>query len=169
MAGNLILPSGLGELWRRYIYARPVARAAVLPGDRAPPAQPRDRSDPGRDAPINGQRLTARAEARQRLSVLLLLFLAVPIVLGLRLTDLAVFEAQPVVTRAVASAAPPRADITDRDGVELARTFEAYAISVEPRKLAGNPAVLARRIAAIHTPSVPDPRRSASYTPRRGD
>jgi cell division protein FtsI (penicillin-binding protein 3) len=51
----------------------------------------------------------------------------------------------------VISTAPPRADIVDRNGVELARTFEAYAISVEPRKLAGNPQVLARRIAAILT------------------
>ncbi len=155
MAGNLILPSGLGALWRRYIYARPVLRTAQpTPGRVAVPqarqagnaSQPRERA-----VPINGQRLTARGEARQRLSVLLLLFLAVPVVLGLRLADLAVFQAQPVVTRTVVSAAPPRADMVDRDGVELARTFEAYAISVEPRKLAGNPAVLAHRIAAILT------------------
>jgi cell division protein FtsI (penicillin-binding protein 3) len=152
MAGNLILPTGLGAFWRRHIYARPVVRAASpasarpIAGDRPAGGQRGDR-----DAIINGQRLIARGEARQRLSVLVLLFFAVPFILALRLTDLAVFEAQPAAPRVVASAAPPRADITDRDGVELARTFEAFAISVEPRKLASNPAVLARKIAAILT------------------
>ncbi|MFZ4689300.1 MAG: peptidoglycan D,D-transpeptidase FtsI family protein [Polymorphobacter sp.] len=101
--------------------------------------------------PIAGQRQAAQGLARQRLMLLLLLFLAVPLVLALRLADLAIFESQPVATREIASAAPPRADIVDRNGVELARTFEAYAISVEPKKLAGSPAVLARKIAAILT------------------
>jgi len=45
----------------------------------------------------------------------------------------------------------PRADIIDRNGVELARTFEAYSLSVEPRKLASEPRQLARSIAAILT------------------
>jgi cell division protein FtsI (penicillin-binding protein 3) len=106
---------------------------------------------PERPAPLTGQRLAAQSLARQRLVILLLLFLAVPPVLALRLIDLSVFEAQPATTRQVASAAPPRADIVDRNGVELARTFEAYAISVEPKKLAGSPSVLAKKIAAILT------------------
>ncbi len=104
---------------------------------------------PAPQLPLAGQRQAAQSLARQRLVVLLLLFLAVPAVLALRLTDLAVFEAQPANTRATISAAPPRADIIDRNGVELARTFEAFAISVEPRKLAGNPQLLAKKIAAI--------------------
>jgi len=99
--------------------------------------------------PIAGQRAAAQSLARQRLVVLLLLFLAVPLVLALRLTDLAVLEAAPPPIRRVISAAPPRADIVDRNGVELARTFDAYAISVEPRKLATDPRLLAGRIAAI--------------------
>jgi cell division protein FtsI (penicillin-binding protein 3) len=105
----------------------------------------------GAGAPIAGQRRESQILARQRLVFLLLIFLSVPIVLALRLADLAIFEAQPAAARVVASAAPPRADIVDRNGVELARTFEAYAISVEPRKLASNPAQLAHRIAAILT------------------
>nr|WP_310523038.1 penicillin-binding protein 2 [Polymorphobacter sp.] len=99
--------------------------------------------------PLAGHAQAAQGLARQRLVILLLLFLAVPPLLALRLTDLAIFEATPVATRATLSAAPPRADIVDRNGIELARTFEAYAISVEPRKLAGNPQVLAHRIAEI--------------------
>ena len=121
-----------------------MAGAMILPGAPRAPRLPTA-------VPIAGQRQAAQGLARQRLVILLLLFLAMPLVLALRLTDLAVFEAQPVVTREAISAAPPRADILDRNGVELARTFEAYAISVEPRKLASNPAVLARRIAEILT------------------
>jgi cell division protein FtsI (penicillin-binding protein 3) len=135
MAGSVSLPSGPMPTPARRTSADAVPGAAARAATGAPP--------------INGQRLTMQGEARQRLVVLLLLFLAVPLLLALRLTDLAVFEATPASTRNVASAAPPRADVVDRNGVELARTFEAYAISVEPRKLAGNPAVLARRIAAI--------------------
>lgn len=101
--------------------------------------------------PLAGHAQAAQSLARQRLVILLLLFLAVPPLLALRLADLAIFEHTPVATRATLSTAPPRADIVDRNGVELARTFEAFAISVEPRKLAGDPRVLARRIAAILT------------------
>ena len=101
--------------------------------------------------PLIGQRQAAQGQARQRLVVIMLLFLAVPPVLALRLTDLAVFEAQPASLRGAISSAPPRGDITDRNGVDLARTIEAYAISVEPRKLSGDPRVLARSIAAILT------------------
>ena len=124
----------------------PAGRAATGP-QRSAPETPR----PERPAPLTGQRVAAQSLARQRLVILLLLFLAVPPVLALRLLDLSVFEAQPASTRRIASAAPPRADIVDRNGVELARTFEAYAISVEPRKLATNPGVLAGKIAAILT------------------
>jgi cell division protein FtsI (penicillin-binding protein 3) len=127
----------------------------LVAGKPAPSlASPRPRPAPAVRAPVTplaGQRREAQGLARQRLVLLLLLFLAVPVVLALRLADLAIFEARPATTRTVASAAPPRADIIDRNGVELARTFEAYAVSVEPRKLAGNPAVLARRIAMILT------------------
>jgi cell division protein FtsI (penicillin-binding protein 3) len=121
---------------------------AARPGAARPaPKAPR----PERPAPLTGQRVAAQSLARQRLVILLLLFLAVPPVLALRLLDLSVFEAQPATSRRIISAAPPRADIVDRNGVELARTFEAYAISVEPRKLAGRPDVLAKKIAAILT------------------
>jgi cell division protein FtsI (penicillin-binding protein 3) len=106
---------------------------------------------PAPPARLAGQRQAAQALARQRLMVIMLLFIAVPAVLAARLVDLSVLEAAPNVARAALSAAPPRADIVDRNGVELARTYEAYAISVEPRKLTGDPRVLARRIAAILT------------------
>jgi cell division protein FtsI (penicillin-binding protein 3) len=101
--------------------------------------------------PLAGAQAAARARARQRLAVILLLFLLVPVVLALRLTELAIFEGLPPADRGPITAAPPRADIIDRNGVELARTYEAYAITVEPRKLASDPEVLAAKIATILT------------------
>jgi len=116
-----------------------MASAPLLANAPAPPAR------------LAGQRQAAQALARQRLMVIMLLFMAVPAVLAVRLIDLSVLEASPTVASAALSAAPPRADIVDRNGVELARTYEAYAVSVEPRKLTGDPRTLARRIAAILT------------------
>ncbi len=99
--------------------------------------------------PLPGQRQKAQAQARQRLMVVMMMFVAVPVVVAGRLFDLGVLEARPKSIRAAISTAPPRADITDRNGVELARTFEAYTLSVEPRKLASDPRTLARNIATI--------------------
>jgi len=90
-------------------------------------------------------------QARYRLVIIMVMFLAVPLVMAARLFDLGVLEAQPASTRAAVNNAPPRADIMDRNGIELARTFEAYSLSVEPRKLISEPHQLARRIAAILT------------------
>ncbi len=105
---------------------------------------------------LAGQRQASQARARQRLVVVLLLFLFYLAVVALRLVDFAVFQAAPAPERQIVSAAPPRADILDRNGVELARTFEAYAIAVEPRKLASDPHRLAERIAAILTDRTPE-------------
>lgn len=100
-------------------------------------------------AMLPGQRQAAQRLARQRLVIVMVLFLSVPLVFAGRLFDLGVLEAQPVTRGEIASNAPPRADIVDRNGLELARTFEAYAISVEPRKLASDPRQLARKLAAV--------------------
>lgn len=101
--------------------------------------------------PLPGQRQRAQRQARQRLMVIMLLFMVLPLIFGLRLFELGIHEAQPVGQAEISSAAPPRADIIDRNGVELARTFEAYSVSVEPRKLASDPRLLASRIAEILT------------------
>jgi cell division protein FtsI (penicillin-binding protein 3) len=104
---------------------------------------------PQPSGPLPGQRQRAQMLARQRLVIVLVMFVAVPFVLAARLIDLGVMEARPVSARTALNGAPPRADIVDRNGVELARTFEAYSLSVEPRKLASEPRQLARKIAAI--------------------
>ena len=50
--------------------------------------------------------------------------------------------------RSFAAYAPPRADIIDRNGADLATTFDAYALAVRPHALVGKPADVARRLAA---------------------
>lgn len=82
----------------------------------------------------------------------MLLFFFGIVVLGLRLADLVLLHEPPVSGPArFAVAAPPRGDIVDRNNVELARTFSSFAVSVAPRKLIGNPRVLAEQLAAILT------------------
>ncbi len=103
---------------------------------------------PRRTLALAGQRQTALASARQRLMVALLLFVTACLVIGLRLIDLAVLH-EADHADAVVSALPPRGDIVDRNGVELAGTVDAVAATVAPRKLVGNPHLLARQLAAI--------------------
>src|SRR3546814_13202948 len=78
--------------------------------------------------------------------VVLLLFLGVLAVIALRLFDLSVLQNRSSSAPAdpFAALVPPRADIVDRNGVYLARTFEAYAVSVSPRQLIGDPRQRAR-------------------------
>jgi cell division protein FtsI (penicillin-binding protein 3) len=116
---------------------------------------------------LAGAQASARARARQRLAALVLLFLGLVLVVVARLAELAILEAEPErVSRAI-SLAPPRGDIVDRNGIELARTFEAYAITVMPRWLTSDPEVLAAKLAEI----LPEQNRDdilAALTARRG-
>jgi cell division protein FtsI (penicillin-binding protein 3) len=96
-----------------------------------------------------GERVTARSQSRQRLAFIIMLFPVLALVILVRLIDLAIVQGRPQTTGPAISAAPPRGDILDRNGVELARTFEAYAITVMPRRLTSDPDVLATRLAAI--------------------
>lgn len=99
---------------------------------------------------LAGQRQQALALGRQRLMTGLLLFCLAIGVLVLRLADLSMLQARPSGAATASNAAiPPRADIFDRNQVELARTFEAYGVAVAPRKLVGDPRVLAQQIALI--------------------
>ncbi len=98
---------------------------------------------------LPGQRQAAQTRARQRLLIVMLLFLGFLVLLAIRLSTLALLQASPAVAHEAMSDAPPRADIIDRNGVELARTIDAYAVSVEPRNLATDPKRLAQQIALI--------------------
>ena len=103
-----------------------------------------------RPVALAGRRQTAFAQARSRLVIGGMLFIALIAILCLRLVDLAVLHpAPPGGGDASALMLPARGDIIDRNGVELARSFDAFAITVEPRKLISNPHELAHRLAAI--------------------
>jgi len=106
---------------------------------------------------LAGQRQAALAAARQRLMIALLSFVIITLLIGLRLLDLAVLhEIGHPEADGTAAITTPRGEIVDRNGIELAGTVDAVAVTVAPRKLVGNPTVLAQRLAEI----VPD--RSAS-------
>lgn len=100
---------------------------------------------------LAGQRQAVLALARQRLMIGLLLFLGALALLALRLFDLAVLQDRSGAPPAdpFAMLVPPRADIVDRNGMPLARTFEAYSVTVRPRLLVGDPAKRARELAAL--------------------
>ncbi len=106
---------------------------------------------------LAGQRQAALAAARQRLMIALLSFVIITLLIGLRLLDLAVLhEVGHPEADGTTAITTPRGEIVDRNGIELAGTVDAVAVTVAPRKLVGNPTVLANRLAEI----VPD--RSAS-------
>lgn len=107
--------------------------------------------------PLAGQRQAALARARQRLMIGMLMFIAGIGLIGLRLADLVILHERPATAPAVFSALTPmRADIYDRNRVELARTFDAYAIAVAPRHLVGEPHALAQSLAAILPDKTPE-------------
>ncbi len=88
--------------------------------------------------------------------ICVLLFVILASVIGLRLVDLAVLQEREIDERdAFAVPAPPRGDIFDRNGAELARTFDAVAVAVAPRKLVGDPHALAESLSAILTDKTP--------------
>ncbi len=66
-----------------------------------------------------------------------------------RLTTLALFEGSRAYGATTSSYVPVRGDITDRNGVPLARTIRAYAIWVKPSALLGDRQKLAQDLATI--------------------
>jgi cell division protein FtsI (penicillin-binding protein 3) len=98
---------------------------------------------------LAGRRQAGLARARQRLSMGILLFGGLAAVATLRLGDLALAgDSGGSATSRAASLAPPRADIVDRSGADLATTFDAFALAVRPHALVGDPRRIAQRVAA---------------------
>ncbi len=94
------------------------------------------------------QRVNLTAIAHNRLMLLLILFAAITAILILRLSWVGVFAGGGHGGNAN-GLLPARADIVDRNGVPLARTMDAYSVSVRPSKLIGEPAELARKLHEI--------------------
>ena len=83
-----------------------------------------------------------------RLMLVMLVFAGVTALIVGRLAFVAIFHERKV-TAAGNPLLPARADLTDRNGVPLARTIDAWSIGVHPRKLLGDPAELALKLAAL--------------------
>jgi cell division protein FtsI (penicillin-binding protein 3) len=97
---------------------------------------------------LAGKRQAQLARSRQRLMSGMLLFSMLALALTVRLGELALSGSGDGDDTRVASAyLPPRADIVDRNGAELASTFEAYALAVRPDRLVGDPKVIAVKVA----------------------
>jgi cell division protein FtsI (penicillin-binding protein 3) len=94
------------------------------------------------------QRQKALALTYHRLMLMMLVFAGVTALIVFRLVYLQIFT-----DRATASAGnpllPARGDITDRNGVSLARTIDAWSIAIHPDKLVGEPSELAVKLNAL--------------------
>lgn len=85
----------------------------------------------------------------QRLMLAMLLFAGVTVLIVARLVYLQVFTDRSGAAELANPLIPPRADITDRNGIALARTIEAWTIGVHPRNLIGDRAQLAASLARL--------------------
>ena len=81
-----------------------------------------------------------------RLMLVMLLFAGVTALVVLRLGWLQLFTDRSAATALANPLIPPRADITDRNGIPLARTIDAWTIGAFPRRIIGDKAELARRL-----------------------
>lgn len=104
--------------------------------------------------PVHRDRKDLSALAHQRLMMVLLLVMAFSALLILRLSWMGVVAGLRPGDGA-GSGMPPRADVVDRNGVPLARSIDAYSISVRPDRLIGDPSELARKLHAIF-PDTPE-------------
>jgi cell division protein FtsI (penicillin-binding protein 3) len=95
------------------------------------------------------QRMHLTAIAHNRLMLLLILFVATSMLIVLRLLWMGIFAVGGNAQTIGTSLIPSRADIVDRNGVPLARTIDAWSITVRPPRLLGDPATLARQLATI--------------------
>ena len=103
--------------------------------------------------PTNRQSANAARSATAlsfwRLLVLAGFFGAFMLLIIARLATLAFFEGSSAYAATTSKYVPVRGDITDRNGVPLARTIRAYAIWVKPAALFGNRRKLAQDLAKI--------------------
>ena len=98
---------------------------------------------------LAGQRQQVLALVHFRLMVMMLIFLGLTVTITGRLAYLSIFaSAEPgISTQDIL--VPPRADITDRNGVTLARTIDVWSIAVHPRQLVNRPEDVARQLALL--------------------
>ena len=96
-----------------------------------------------------GQRRQVLAVMQQRLMFAMIVYAGVIALIILRLLWLAAFGDHAGRKQTVTALVPPRGDIVDRDGFPLARTIDAWTISLHPRKVIGSKLELARALARL--------------------
>lgn len=96
-----------------------------------------------------GSRHQWMVTAHLRLMMLMLVFLGVGSMIGLRLMWLGAFGDPPRKAIVGSTFVPARGDIQDRHGVTLASTIDAWSIGVHPDRLLGDPEDLAPRLAQL--------------------
>lgn len=107
---------------------------------------------------LGGQREQSVALVHFRLMVVMLMFVGVTAVVGMRLTYLTIFADRSVAGDIASGLIPPRADLVDRNGVVLAGTIDAWKIGIHPRQIIGDRDTIAAQLAAL----IPD-RSEAEY------
>lgn len=98
--------------------------------------------------PVHRDRKDLTGVAHQRLMMILLLVMVFTGLLIVRLGWMGAFSGGRAGD-GLGAGMPPRADIVDRNGVPLARSIDAYSISVRPDRLIGDPSELARKLHTI--------------------
>ncbi|MBZ6378911.1 peptidoglycan glycosyltransferase [Pacificimonas flava] len=99
---------------------------------------------------LAGRRQASLARARRRLVLAMGAFLCLTLVTTIRLVELgAGFGANARISYAAAVDIGQRAPIVDRNGADLARSFQAYFLAVQPRRVVGDRKELAAGIADI--------------------
>jgi cell division protein FtsI (penicillin-binding protein 3) len=96
-----------------------------------------------------GQRRQLLAVMHQRLMFGMLVFAGIVAIIALRILYLAAFGDHAGRKEELTTFIPDRGDIVDRNGDPLARTIDAWTISVHPNKVIGDKLALAQRLARL--------------------
>ncbi|MEA2998302.1 MAG: hypothetical protein QOK17_135 [Sphingomonadales bacterium] len=84
-----------------------------------------------------------------RLMLVMLVFAGITLLIATRLLYLQVFTDRSNGAALADGLVPARADITDRNGLPLARTIDAWMIAIHPNRLLGNADELAAKLAQL--------------------
>ena len=96
-----------------------------------------------------GQRRQLLALMHQRLMFGMLVYAGIVVIIALRILYLAAFGDHAGRKEELTAFIPERGDVVDRDGVPLARTIDAWTISVHPNTVIGDKLALAQKLARL--------------------
>jgi len=96
-----------------------------------------------------GQRRQMLATMHQRLMFGMLVYAGFVALIALRILYLAAFGDHAGRKEGLTAFVPERGDILDRDGQALARTIDAWTISIHPNKVIGDKLALAQKLAQL--------------------